>query len=116
MNVFSNFIPNKLVTSDAKDPPWVSEYLKNKIKWRNIDYLNENNEGVDHITLQNVIAEVFKSVCKSKDDCHKRLTRKLTNPKANTKTYWSISETFYDRKKVPLIPSLVLINKLETDF
>ena len=32
MNVFSNFIPNKLVTFNDKDPPLMSEYLKNKIK------------------------------------------------------------------------------------
>ena len=35
MNVFSNFIPNKLVTFNDKDPPWMTEYLKKKIKWRN---------------------------------------------------------------------------------
>ena len=38
MNVFSNFIPNKLVTFNDKDPPWMSEYLKKKIKWRNKIY------------------------------------------------------------------------------
>ena len=78
MNVFSNFIPNKLVTFNDKDPPWTSEYLKNKIKWPNkiyAEYLNESNESVDYITLQNVIAEVPKLVCKSKDDYHNQLTR-----------------------------------------
>ena len=30
MNVFSNFIPKKLVTFNDKDPPWMSEYLRNK--------------------------------------------------------------------------------------
>ena len=47
MNVFSNFIPNKLVTFNDKDPPWMSEYLKNKINWCkeiHTEYLNENNE------------------------------------------------------------------------
>ena len=50
MNVFSNFIPNKLVTFYDKDPLWMSEHLKKKIKWRNkiyAEYLNENNESVD---------------------------------------------------------------------
>ena len=28
MNVFSNFNPNKLVTFNDKDPPWMSEHLK----------------------------------------------------------------------------------------
>ena len=71
----------------------MSEYLKNKIKWCKkiyAEYLNENNQSVDYITLQNVIAEVLELVCKSKDDYHKQLARKLTNPKTSSKTSWSI--------------------------
>ena len=97
----------------------MSEYLKNKIKWCNkiyAEYLNENNESIDYITLQNVIAEVSELVCKSKDDYHKQLATKLTNPKTSSKTYWSILKTFYNGKKVPLIPPLVINNKLEPDF
>ena len=32
INIFSNFIPNKLVTFDDKDHPWMTEKLKEKIK------------------------------------------------------------------------------------
>ena len=32
MNIFSNFTPNKLVTFHDKDPPWMTEELKEKIK------------------------------------------------------------------------------------
>lgn len=35
INVFLNFIPNKTVVFDDKDPPWMSEILENKIKWKN---------------------------------------------------------------------------------
>ena len=65
MNVFSNFIPNKLLTFNDKDPPWMTEYLKKKIKWCNkiyAEYLNGQNESVDYITLQNVMAEVAELV------------------------------------------------------
>ena len=85
----------------------MSEYLKNKIKWHNkiyAEYLNQNNESIDYITLQNVIVEVSELVCKSKDDYHKQLARKLTNPRTCSKTYWSILKT------------LVINNKLEPDF
>ena len=34
INIFSNFIPNKLVNFDNKDPPWITEKLKEKIKWK----------------------------------------------------------------------------------
>ena len=31
MNIFSNYIPNKYVTIDNRDPPWMTEKIKNKI-------------------------------------------------------------------------------------
>ena len=27
MNIFSNYIPNKFVTIDDNDPPWMNEYI-----------------------------------------------------------------------------------------
>ena len=78
MNVFSNFIPNKLVTFNEKDPPWMSQYLKKQIKWHKkiyAKYLNGKNGSVDYITLQNVMAEVSELVCKSKDNYHEQLAR-----------------------------------------
>ena len=31
INVFSNYIPNKLIAIDYKDPPWMNDEIKNKI-------------------------------------------------------------------------------------
>ena len=31
MNIFSNYIPNKLTTVDDKDPPWKNESIKKKV-------------------------------------------------------------------------------------
>ena len=75
-----------------------------------------SKKSIDYITLQNVTVEVSELVCKSKDDYHKHLARKLTNPKTSSKTYWSILKTFYNGKKVPLIPPLVINNKLQPDL
>ena len=61
MNVFSSFIPNKLVTFNDKDPPWMSEYLNSKLS------ISMKVMSVDYITLLNVIAELSDLVCKSKD-------------------------------------------------
>ena len=30
MNIFLNYIPNKLITDDDKDPAWMNEYIKRK--------------------------------------------------------------------------------------
>ena len=68
--------------------------------------------SVDYIQLQNIIAEVSELECKSRHDYHKQLARKLIS----SKTYWSILKTFYNGKKVPLIPPLVINYKLEAYF
>ena len=31
MNIFSNYMPKKLITVDDKDPTWMNEYMKKKI-------------------------------------------------------------------------------------
>ena len=35
LNVFSNHVPNKIVTFNDKDPPWLTQYLKLNINWHN---------------------------------------------------------------------------------
>ena len=94
------------------------EYLRRKLNGvtKYIKNLSMEKMSVDYITLQNVMAEVSELVCQSKDDYHKQLARKLTNPKTSSKTYWSILKTFYNGRKVSLIPPLVINNKLEADF
>ena len=31
MNIFTNYIPNKYITIDDRDPPWMNETLKKKL-------------------------------------------------------------------------------------
>ena len=38
ISIFSNFIPNKLVTFNDKDPPWMTEKSKEQIKWKHKVY------------------------------------------------------------------------------
>ena len=41
---------------------------------------------------------------------------KLNNPKNSSKTYWSILKTFYNGRKIPIIPPLLKDGKLKSDF
>ena len=36
MNTFSNYIPNKIITFDHKDPPWMNHYIRRKIVDKNL--------------------------------------------------------------------------------
>ena len=31
INIFSNYIPSKLIVVDDKDPPWMNDYIKTNI-------------------------------------------------------------------------------------
>ena len=47
---------------------------------------------------------------------YENYAKKLNNPLLQAKTYWSILKTFFNCKKVPLIPPLLIDNKFVTDM
>ena len=115
MNVFSHLIPNKLVIFNDKDPPWMKSNLRDKINWKNSiykDYLKNGKTNYHYIKLQHAISEVSVAISKGKDEYHRRLAEK-TDPSANSKAYWSVLKRFYNGKKVPIIPPLLVNNNLE---
>ena len=72
INIFSNFIPNKLVTFDDKDPPWMTEKLKKKMKWKHKvhrDYLKNGKTEADYMYVHHVITKVSQLISESKDKC-----------------------------------------------
>ena len=71
MNIFSNFIPNKLLSFNDKDPPWMTPYLS-QINWKNgiyKDYIKMAKQIII-IQLQTAIPEVSVAISRGKDDYH----------------------------------------------
>ena len=66
--------------------------------------------------MQQAIIEVSDLIYKKKNDYYNALAKKQSDPTTSSKTYWSILKTFYNTKKVPIIPPILLENKLESDF
>ena len=55
-------------------------------------------------------------ILKRKEDYHCLLSDKLNDPHASAKSYWSTLKTFYNGKKIPLIPPILMNNKLISNF
>ena len=55
-------------------------------------------------------------ILKRKEKCYHHLSLKINNPNNSAKTYWSILKSFYNDTKVPLIPPLLVNNKIVSDF
>ena len=54
MNFFSNFVPNKIVTFNGREPPLMTSNIKDKINTYR-EYLKKGKQQVDYINLQNTI-------------------------------------------------------------
>ena len=109
LNVFSNYVPNKYITIDDKDPVWMNETIKLKIKAKDNmykKYIQNRRFKSDFVLLETLIAELNKLVSTTKVLYYKNIGKKLNDPLLQTKTYWSILKTFYNSKKIPLIPPL----------
>ena len=70
MNIFSNYIPNKL-TVDDKDPPWINESIKKKIMaekyaCKSLNSNKKNNNA--YVKLQKISTELSGMILKRKED------------------------------------------------
>ena len=119
INIFSNDIPNKLITVDDKDPPWMNESIKKKImpKKYACKSFNANKKNYDaYLKLQTITTELSEMILKRKEDYYRLLSDKLNDPHTSAKSYWSILKTLYNGKKIPLIPPILINNKLTSNF
>ena len=64
-------------------------------------------------TIANELNELISS---TKALYYDNLAKKLNNPLLQAKTYWSILKTFYNDKKILLIPPLLVDDKFSTDI
>ena len=94
INIFSNFIPNKYVTFNDRDPPWMNDFVKTKIKFKNQLY-----NTYDYNMLHEAINDVSKIISKRNEEYLYHLASKLNYSSTSGRTYWSILKTFYNGKK-----------------
>ena len=102
LKIFRNYVPNKYITCDDKDPVWMNENIKSKIKSKNLLYKQYTQNGRKEsglIVLENLIAELNELISSTKALYYESLGKKLNNPLLQVKTYWFILKTFYNGKK-----------------
>ena len=119
LNVFRNYVPSKYLTIDDKDPVWMNETIKSKIKIKNKifkEYIQNGRFASDFVFLESLITELNELISSTKTLYYENLAKKLNNPLLQAKTYWSILKTFYNDKKIPLIPPLLIEDKFVTDI
>ena len=101
-NIFSNFVGSKVITVDDRDPPWINEEIKCKIKSNNKtfqEYLENGRKVTDFEIVDKEAAELSEMIQKRKEKYFYDLSLKLNNPQTSPKTYWSIFKLCYNGRK-----------------
>ena len=91
--------------------------MKSLIHRKNSLYQKQRKSGsIDYTSLIALTLDISNAISSSKLKYHERLANKLNDPKTAPKIYWAILKTFVNGSKIPLIPPLLVDNKLVTDF
>ena len=113
-NMSHDFIPHEIITSDDKDPPWIDISIRRLFQDTNEAYKpfkrsNQKSQCFENFqSLQNLLGVSIEA---SKER-YSRLSKKLMDPTASPKTYWSVLKSFHNDKKMPCIRSIFHENNL----
>ena len=119
LNIFRNYVPNKYIIVDDKDPEWMSETIKSKMKAKTRlykRYIKNRSFESDFVFIESLVNEINDLVSNAKNLYYNKLAKRLKNPLLPAKTYWSILKTIYNDKNVLLIPPLLIDDKFVTDI
>ena len=119
LNVFQNFIPNKKIKFIYKNPPWMTEIVKNKLRDHSNLVKRYYKNGKKNTDLEKALTksnECTKIILAAKEKYINELSKKLNNPKTAPKTYWKILNRILSNKKIFSIPPLLVNGEMISNF
>ena len=78
LNVFRNYVPNNHINIDDKDPLWMNETIKSKIKTKNKlhkQYIDNGRFEGDFVFIETLITEINDLITSAKDLYYKNLAK-----------------------------------------
>ena len=109
-NIFSLCIPNKIITCDDHDPPWMTATLKSAIKRQHRvynKYVKRRRKADDWEYVRSVRNETSAKINKAKDNYFSDLGKKLSDPTNGIKSYWATLNNIINKKKFSSVPPLL---------
>ena len=96
LNIFRNYVPNKYITIDDKDPARMNEIIKSKMeKSKQAGWFES-----DLVFIESLIAELNDLISYTKDLYYENLSKNLNNSLLQAKTYWLIIKPFYKKSSL----------------
>ena len=114
LNVFKNFVPNYVVFDD-KEPVWMDQSIKQLIKERDSCYSKYQSQGrrvEDLHIVTSLTDKINEQISNNRKSYFLNLSCKLNDKCLHPKKYWTILRSFYNGRKVPLIPFKMALKKI----
>ena len=96
LNIYSNFIGNKVKRFRPREAPWIAQAIKNFLRKKNHAFKSfvRNGRPVDKLEgMQNMISEGTRLIEEAKQNYFLKAGKTLANPETSSKTYWSLINT-----------------------
>ena len=91
LNIFRNYIRNKKIKCDYRQPPWIPDiikkYLKEGFKLTKFFYKNGQRK-VDHDKVLEKSKERSKEILEAKKNYILKMTKKIADSNTSSKSYW----------------------------
>ena len=119
LNIYSNFIPNKVKTIRPRQAPWITQIVKNFLRKTNRAYKSFVRNGRPDEKLegiQKMISEGARLIKEAKRNYFLKAGKTLASPWTSSKTYWTLINTVLNKVKILMIPPLYENELFVTDF
>jgi hypothetical protein len=119
LELIKSLVPNKTVTINDKDAPWVTPPVKKAILKNKRIYTNWIKKGRNPIThehVKRVQRDTNQIITSAKDTYINNLGNKLCDPSTGHKSFWSAYKRLANKKKITNIPPLFENDRYETNF
>ena len=112
LNIFNNFIPNKISKFDYKKPVWMNKEITLLLKKKYYHDPTDINKNL----MVSTANECTRLIIVAKEKRLTRLSAKLEDPSTAPKTNRSILNRLLSNKKLPIIPTILVDDRVVSNF
>ena len=120
LDIMKSLIPNKIVTINDKDAPWVTSSVKasskKTIQKIYTEWVKKGRDPSGKEKVKQIQRDTNRKINEAKDIYIKSLSNKLCDPSTGHKSFWSAYKRLENKKKITNIPPLLENGKYEPNF
>ena len=102
------FIPSKIVSINLQDPPWMTSFIKRKIRWRKRLYKKAklSNKACHWSKFRSARNEVITIIRQTKENYYDQLSSKLKSSSLTSRDWWKTLKLLMSSNSSSSIPPL----------